>query len=62
MASWTPKQTSQFREHVRDQRLVACWLLTLAGLIDFTRPAELTADPACVLTEIGSTRPSADTV
>ena len=32
MASWTPEQAGQFREHVRDGRLVACWLLTLAGL------------------------------
>jgi integrase len=32
MASWTPEQAGQFREHVRDDRLVACWLLTLAGL------------------------------
>jgi integrase len=32
MASWTPGQASQFREHVREDRLVACWLLTLAGL------------------------------
>jgi integrase len=32
MASWTPEQAGQFREHVRDERLVACWLLTLAGL------------------------------
>lgn len=32
MASWTPEQASQFREHVRNERLLACWLLTLAGL------------------------------
>jgi integrase len=32
MASWTPEQAGQFREHVRDERLVACGLLTLAGL------------------------------
>lgn len=32
MNSWTPEQAGQFREHVRDDRLVACWLLTLAGL------------------------------
>jgi len=32
MASWTPEQAGQFREHVGDERLVACWLLTLAGL------------------------------
>lgn len=32
MASWTPEQAGQFRDQVRDDRLVACWLLTLAGL------------------------------
>lgn len=32
MASWTPEQAGQFRDHVCDDRLVACWLLTLAGL------------------------------
>ncbi|WP_234809643.1 hypothetical protein [Mycolicibacterium tusciae] len=32
MASWTPEQAGQFREHLRDERLIACWLLTLAGL------------------------------
>jgi integrase len=32
MASWTPEQAGQFREHVRNDRLVAFWLLTLAGL------------------------------
>ena len=32
MASWTPEEAVQFREHARDERLVACWLLTLAGL------------------------------
>jgi integrase len=32
MASWTPEQAGTFREHVCDERLVACWLLTLAGL------------------------------
>ncbi|WP_239591546.1 site-specific integrase [Mycolicibacterium tusciae] len=32
MASWTPEQAGQFREHLRDERLMACWLLTLAGL------------------------------
>ena len=32
MASWTAEQAGQFRENVRDERLVACWLLTLAGL------------------------------
>lgn len=32
MASWTPEQAIKFREHVRGDRLVACWLLTLAGL------------------------------
>lgn len=32
MQSWTPEQAGQFRHHVRDNRLNACWLLTLAGL------------------------------
>jgi hypothetical protein len=32
MASWTAEQAGQFRENVRDERLVACSLLTLAGL------------------------------
>lgn len=32
MASWTPEQAGRFREHVRNDRLAACWLLTLAGL------------------------------
>ena len=32
MSSWTPEQAGLFREHVRDERLLACWLLTLAGL------------------------------
>ena len=32
MATWTPEQAAKFRDHVRDDRLVACWLLTLAGL------------------------------
>ncbi|MCP9276585.1 MULTISPECIES: site-specific integrase [Mycolicibacterium] len=32
MATWTPEQAAKFREHVRDDRLLACWLLTLAGL------------------------------
>ncbi len=32
MRSWTPEQAGQFRQHVRDDRLNACWLLTLAGL------------------------------
>lgn len=32
MASWTPQQAIQFRQQVRGDRLVACWLLTLAGL------------------------------
>jgi integrase len=31
MSTWTPKQAEQFREHVRGDRLYACWLLTLAG-------------------------------
>jgi integrase len=31
MSTWTPQQAEQFREHVRDDRLYACWLLTLAG-------------------------------
>lgn len=32
MATWTPEQATRFREHVRDHRLSACWLLTIAGL------------------------------
>jgi hypothetical protein len=32
MASWKPEQAGRFREHVRHERLMACWLLTLAGL------------------------------
>ncbi|WP_267293250.1 site-specific integrase [Mycobacterium hackensackense] len=32
MATWTPEQATKFRDHVRDDRLAACWLLTLAGL------------------------------
>jgi hypothetical protein len=32
MSSWTPEQAIEFREHVRDDRLIACWLLTFAGL------------------------------
>lgn len=32
MLTWTPEQAARFRDHVRDDRLVACWLLTLAGL------------------------------
>lgn len=32
MSSWTPEQAMRFRKHVRDDRLVACWLLTLAGM------------------------------
>ncbi|WP_236949232.1 site-specific integrase [Mycolicibacterium goodii] len=31
MATWTPGQATQFRDHVCDDRLAACWL-TLAGL------------------------------
>ncbi|OBG19719.1 site-specific integrase [Mycobacterium sp. 852002-51057_SCH5723018] len=31
MSTWTPKQVERFREHVRRDRLYACWLLTLAG-------------------------------
>ena len=31
MSTWTPQQTDLFREHVRSDRLYACWLLTLAG-------------------------------
>ena len=30
MPTWTPQQVEQFRVHVRDDRLYACWLLTLA--------------------------------
>jgi integrase len=32
MATSTPEQATQFREHVRDDRSAACLLLTLAGL------------------------------
>ncbi|BBY67751.1 hypothetical protein MHEL_59940 [Mycolicibacterium helvum] len=32
MATWTPQQATQFRDHIRDDRLAACWLLTLLGL------------------------------
>ncbi|WP_244986694.1 site-specific integrase [Mycobacterium marinum] len=32
MATWTPHEATKFREHIRDNRLAACWLLTLAGL------------------------------
>lgn len=32
MSSWTPEQAAQFRQHISDDRLAACWLLTLAGL------------------------------
>ncbi len=32
MTSWTPQQAVRFREHIREDRLAACWLLTLAGL------------------------------
>jgi integrase len=31
MSTWTPQQADQFRDHVRGDRLYACWLLTLAG-------------------------------
>jgi len=31
MCTWTPQQAEEFREHVRGDRLYACWLLTLAG-------------------------------
>ncbi|WP_407689788.1 tyrosine-type recombinase/integrase [Mycobacterium sp. HUMS_1102779] len=31
MSTWTPQQVEQFRDHVRNDRLYACWLLTLAG-------------------------------
>ena len=31
MSTWTPQEVEQFREHVRSDRLYACWLLTLAG-------------------------------
>ena len=31
MSTWTPHQVERFREHVRGDRLYACWLLTLAG-------------------------------
>lgn len=32
MSTWTPEQAAMFRAHVADERLAACWLLTLAGL------------------------------
>ncbi|QLL05594.1 site-specific integrase [Mycobacterium vicinigordonae] len=32
MSTWTPEQAAAFRAHVADDRLAACWLLTLAGL------------------------------
>jgi integrase len=32
MSTWTPEQAATFRAHVADDRLAACWLLTLAGL------------------------------
>lgn len=32
MATWSPEQAAAFRAHVADDRLAACWLLTLAGL------------------------------
>jgi integrase len=32
MATWTPQQATQFRDHIRVDRLAACWLLTLVGL------------------------------
>lgn len=32
MSTWTPSEAATFREHVRAERLHACWLLTLAGL------------------------------
>ena len=32
MSTWTPDQAATFRAHVADDRLAACWLLTLAGL------------------------------
>jgi integrase len=31
MSTWTPAQAELFRDHVRADRLYACWLLTLAG-------------------------------
>jgi integrase len=31
MSTWTPQHVRRFREHVRSDRLYACWLLTLAG-------------------------------
>jgi integrase len=31
MSTWTPQQAERFREHVRGDRMYACWLLTLAG-------------------------------
>jgi integrase len=31
MSTWTPLEAEAFRAHVQDDRLYACWLLTLAG-------------------------------
>lgn len=31
MSTWTPAEVERFRQHVRSDRLYACWLLTLAG-------------------------------
>jgi hypothetical protein len=31
MSTWTPDQAAMFRAYVADDRLAACWLLTLAG-------------------------------
>ena len=32
MSTWTTQQVERFREHIRGDRLYACWLLTLTGL------------------------------
>lgn len=31
MSTWKPAEVERFREHVRSDRLYACWVLTLAG-------------------------------
>ncbi len=31
-STWTPEQATRFREHISDDRVAACWLLTFAGL------------------------------
>ncbi|MCD2119438.1 MULTISPECIES: site-specific integrase [Rhodococcus] len=31
MQTWTRQETARFRQHITDERLAACWLLTLSG-------------------------------